>query len=69
MSNVSSFCSVQGIRELQTASSVMLLYPWERLGKFLWVDLLGLALPSRLLLGEGKTVSLGVATSGWSAPA
>lgn len=47
----------------------MLPYPWEMLSKSLWVDLLGLGLPSGSLLGEGKAVSLRVATSGSEAPA
>lgn len=43
----------------------MLLYLWERFGKFLWVDLFGFVLFLRFLLGEGKIVSLGVVIFGW----
>ena len=45
----------------------MLPYPCEMLSESLWVDLLGLGLPSGFLLGEGKALSLRVATSGLEA--
>ena len=44
-------------------------YPQQRLAKSFWVDLLEPALPSRSLVGNGKAVHLGVATSGQAAPA